>query len=192
MIYITYSTCNDLYYNINKNNVSIYKKVLEGDSFEIVEFNLPKITSRSLDRSVENIEYNQNLSFTIKTDMNVYETFNIDVGQIICKTKTFYNPNPSHKEIIPFLRMFGISCKNETVLFKPIEKDNFSKELIYAGEQLKNWLIKKTQYIDDMFEKINEVQKKKLEIEKDFKPNLAGETFKPEDIPDYQFKEYSK
>lgn len=183
MIYITYSTCNDLYFNINNTNVTIYKKVLEGDSFEIVEFNLPKITSRSLDKNDENIEYNQNLSFTIKTDMNVYETLNIDVGQIICKTRTFYNP--SHKEIIPFLRMFGISCKNETVLFKPIEKNNFPKEYnIYAGEQLKNWLIKKTQYIDDMFEKIYEVQKKKLEIEKDFKPNLSEETFKPEDIPD--------
>lgn len=190
MIYITYSTCNDLYLNINNTNVSIYKKVLEGDSFEIVEFNLPKITSRPLDRSDENIEYNQNLSFTIKTDMNVYETLNIDVGQIIHKTRTFYNP--SCREIIPFLRMFGISCKNETVLFKPIEKDKYSKEYIYAGEQLKNWLINKTQYIDDMFEKINEVQKKKLEIEKDFKPNLSEETFKPEDIPDYQFIEYSK
>ncbi len=190
MIYIIYSTCNDLYINSNKNNVSTYKKVLEGDSFEIVEFNLPKITSRSLDRNCENIEYNQNLSFTIKTDMNVYETFNIDVGQIIYKPKTFYNTPQT--DIIPFLRMFGISCKNETVLFKPIKNVEYPKEYIYPGEQLKNWLLKKTQYIDDIFEKINEIQKKKLEIEKDFKPNISGETFKPDDIPNYQFKEYAK
>lgn len=74
----------------------------------------------------------------------------------------------------PYLRKFGIVCPNSTVLFEPYY-DKEKQEYVYSNTQLIDWLKEKTSYIDSVFEKVSQVQKKKRELEADFKENIFDE-----------------
>ena len=76
----------------------------------------------------------------------------------------------------PYLIKFGIVCPNSTVLFEPYY-DKEKQEYVYSNTQLIDWLKEKTSYIDSIFEKVSQVQKKKRELEADFKGNLSDEVF---------------
>ena len=77
-------------------------------------------------------------------------------------------------ETCPYLRKFGIVCPNSTVLFEPYY-DKEKQEYVYSNTQLIDWLKEKTSYIDSVFEKVSQVQKKKSELEADFKENIFDE-----------------
>lgn len=91
----------------------------------------------------------------------------------------------------PYLRKFGIVCPNSTVLFEPYY-DKEKQEYVYTNTQLVNWLKEKTSYIDSMFDKVSKIQKKKRELESDFKGNLSDEVFEESEIENYQWHEYNK
>lgn len=192
MVYITYAKSTGMY--ASPDEISIYKKVLNGDSFEITSFYLSPKSAKPLDRdrSSESIEYHQNAVFTIRTDAGETEEFNIDVGLIFYKpsSSSYYKPitiRPS--ETYPYLRRFGIACTNETVYFEPY-KEKF--EYVYSNTQLIEWLKEKTSYIDTIFEKVSKVQKKKRELAADFQANLYDEVFDESEIENYQWHEYKK
>lgn len=192
MIYITYAKSTGMY--ASPDEISTYKKVLNGDSFEITSFYLSPKSAKPLDRdrSSESLEYHQNVVFTIRTDAGETEEFNIDVGYIYYKPSSYYRTTNTilrQPETYPYLRKFGIACPNETVYFEPY-KEKF--EYVYTNTQLVDWLKEKTRYIDSMFEKVSRVQKKKRELEADFKGNLSDEVFEESEIENYQWHEYNK
>ncbi len=189
MVYITYAKTTGMY--ASQDEFSTYKKVLNGDSFEITSFYMSPRTAKPLDRdrNSESLEYHQNAVFTIRTDAGDTEEFNIDVGQIFYKPSSYYKPIIRQTETYPYLRKFGIACPNETVYFEPY-KEKF--EYVYSNTQLVKWLDEKTRYIDSMFEKVSKVQKKKRELEADFKGNLSDEVFEESEIENYQWHEYKK
>ena len=181
MVYITYAKTSGMYASQDEN--SICKKVLNGDSFEITSFYLSPRTSQPFDRdrNSENLEYHQHAVFTIRTNTGDTVEFNIDVGHILYKPDYSYysrfNMAKTLKtETYPYLRKFGIVCSNSTVLFEPYF-DKEKQEYINPNTQLVNWLNEKTSYIDSIFEKVSKVQKKKIEIEADFKENLSNKVF---------------
>lgn len=192
MVYITYTKSNSMY--ASPDVISTYKKVLNGNSFEITSFYLSPRTAKMLDRdrSSESCEYHQNAVFTIRTDTGETEEFNIDVGHIFYKPSSYYRTTATtirQSETHPYLRKFGIACPNETVYFEPYKEKS---EYVYTNTQLVNWLQEKTSYIDSMFEKVSKIQKKKSELEADFKGNLSDEVFEESEIEDYQWHEYKK
>jgi len=187
MIYINYVSAKSMY--SSPDEMETYKKVLEGDSFEITSYYLSPKSSKSIDRDGESWEYHKHAVFTIKTDTGVTEEFNIDVGYVDYKHRSYYPTAKSESETIPYLKSFGIACKNSTIYFEPIKEN---KDYIYANAQLLNWLNEKTEYIDSMFKKVSKVQKKKRELEADFKGNLSDEVFEESEIEDYQWHEYNK
>ncbi len=192
MVYITYAKSTGMY--ASPDEISIYKKVLNGDSFEITSFYLSPKSAKPLDRdrNSESLEYHQNAVFTIRTDAGETEEFNIDVGLIYYKPSSYYRTTNTilrQPETYPYLRKFGIACSKETVYFEPY-KENF--EYVYSNTQLIEWLKEKTSYIDTMFEKVSKVQKKKRELEADFKGNLSDEVFEESEIENYQWHEYKK
>lgn len=191
MVYITYAKSTGMYASLDE--ISIYKKVLNGDSFEITSFYLSPRTAKPLnrDRSSESCEYHQNAVFTIRTDAGDTEEFNIDVGHILYKpsSSSYYKPIIRQSETHPYLRKFGIACSKETVYFEPYKE---KVEYVYSNTQLVNWLKEKTSYIDTMFEKVSRIQKKKRELEADFKGNLSDEVFDESEIEDYKWHEYKK
>lgn len=191
MVYITYAKSTGMYASLDE--ISIYKKVLNGNSFEITSFYLSPRTAKPLDRdrSSESYEYHQNAVFTIRTDAGDTEEINIDVGHIFYKpsSSSYYKPIIRQSETHPYLRNFGIACSKETVYFEPYKE---KVEYVYSNTQLVNWLKEKTRYIDSMFEKVSRVQKKKRELEADFKGNLSDEVFEESEIEDYQWHEYKK
>ena len=77
MVYITYAKTTGMY--ASQDEFSTYKKVLNGDSFEITSFYMSPRTSKPLDRdrNSESLEYHQNAVFTIRTDAGDTEEFNI-------------------------------------------------------------------------------------------------------------------
>ena len=188
MIYINYVATQSMY--SSQDELETYKKVLEGDSFEITSYYLSPKTAKSIDRDGESWEYHRNAVFTIKTDVGVTEEFNIDVGYVDYNHRSYYRSSKSgDKEVIPFLKRFGIACKNSTIYFEPIkEKDDY----IYSNVQLVKWLDEKTNYIDSMFEKVSKIQQKKRELEADFKGGLSDGVFDESEIEDYQWHEYKK
>lgn len=194
MVYINYVTTKSMSNYTTPDDLTIYKKVLNGDSFEITSFYLSPKSRRRIDRDSDSEEYHQNVVFTIKTDAGETEEFNIDVGHIL------YNPGSSSyyrrpgitrpkDEIYPYLRKFGVACKNKTVLFTSYKEKN---EIVTPNTQMINWLKEQTNYIDSMFEKVSKVQRKKRELEADFKGNLSDEVFEESEIEDYQWHEYNK
>lgn len=191
MVYITYAESTGMY--ASPDEISTYKTVLNGDSFEITSFYLSPKTAKPLDRdrNSESLEYHQNAVFTIRTDAGETEEFNIDVGLIFYKpsSSSYYKPIIRQSETYPYLRRFGIACPNETVYFEPYKE---KLEYVYSNTQLVNWLKEKTRYIDTMFEKVSKVQKKKRELEADFKGNLSDEVFDESEIENYQWHEYKK
>ena len=190
MVYITYAKSSGMY--ASQYEISTYKKVLNGDSFEITSFYLSPRTSKPLDRdrNSESFEYHQNVVFTtIRTDAGDTEEFNIDVGLILYNPGSFYRTTISQKETYPYLRKFGVACPNETVYFETYI-ENF--EYVYSNTQLVNWLKEKTSYIDSMFKKVSKVQKKKRELAADFNGNLSDEVFEESEIENYQWHEYKK
>lgn len=191
MVYITYAKSTGMYASLDE--ISIYKKVLNGDSFEISSFYLSPRTAKPLDRdrSSESLEYHQNVVFTIRTDAGETEEINIDVGHIFYKPSSYYRTTTRQiqAETHPYLRKFGIACPNETVYFEPYKE---KLEYVYSNTQLVDWLKEKTRYIDSIFEKVSKVQKKKRELEADFKGNLSDEVFEESEIEDYQWHEYKK
>ena len=160
MVYITYAKSTGMY--ASQDEISTYKKLLNGDSFEITSFYLSPRTARPLDRdrSSESLEYHQNAVFTIRTDAGETEEFNIDVGLIFYKpsSHSFYKPTIRQSETYPYLRRFGIACPKETVYFEPY-KEKF--EYVYSNTQLVDWLKEKTSYIDSMFDKVSKIPKKR-------------------------------
>lgn len=194
MVYINYVTTKSMSNYTTPDDLTIYKKVLNGDSFEITSFYLSPKSRRRIDRDSDSEEYHQNVVFTIKTDAGETEEFNIDVGHIL------YNPGSSSyyrrpgitrpkDEIYPYLRKFGVACKNKTVLFTSYKEKN---EIVTPNTQMINWLKEQTSYIDSMFEKVAKVQIKKRELEADFKGNLTDGVFDESEIEDYQWHEYNK
>ena len=178
--------------------ISTYKKVMDGDSFEITSFYLSPRTSQPFDRdrNSESLEYHQHAIFTIRTNIGDTVEFNIDVGHILYKPDYSYysrfNMTKSLKtETYSYLRKFGIVCPNSTVLFEPYF-DKEKQEYINPNTQLVNWLNEKTRYIDSVFERFSKVQKKKRELESDFKGNLSDEVFEESDIENHQWHEYKK
>lgn len=192
MVYINYVKSQSLSKYATRDDMAIYKKVLNGDSFEITSFYLTSKSYRRIDRDSDSEEYHQNAVFTIKTDVGDIEEFNIDVGYILYKpsSHSYYKPiTQTQSEIYPYLRKFGIACKNCTVLFEPY-KEKF--EYVYTNTQLVNWLKEQTNYIDTMFEKVANIQKKKRELEADFKGNLSDNVFDEKEIENYKWHEYNK
>lgn len=187
MVYINYVSSKSMY--SSPDDMETYKKVLAGDSFEITSYYLSPRTAKPIDRDSESYEYHQNAVFTIRTDAGAIEEFNIDVGHIIYQHSSYYRSTNKTKETYSYIKRFGIACPNETVYFEPYkEKDS----IVYTNTQLVNWLKEKTSYIDSMFEKVSKVQKKKRELEADFKGNLSDEVFEESEIEDYQWHEYKK
>ena len=173
MIYINYVATQSMY--SSQDELETYKKVLEGDSFEITSYYLSTRSSKPLDRDGESYEYHQNAVFTIRTDAGVVEEFNIDVGHIIYQHSSYYRSLNKTKETYSYIKRFGIACKNETVLFETYkEKDG----LVYANTQLTDWLNEKTNYIDSMFEKVSKVKQKKRELENDFQEDYTWHEYK--------------
>lgn len=194
MVYINYVKTKSMSNYTTPDDLTIYKKVLNGDSFEITSFYLSSKSSQRINRDSESEEYHQSAVFTIKTDVGDTEEFDIDVGYTIYKPDSYsYYRRPTitkpKEEIYPYLRKFGIACKNNTVLFEPY-KDKL--ETVYPNTQLVKWLKEKTSYIDSMFEKVEKVQKKKMELEADFKGNLSDEVFDESEIENYRWHEYNK
>lgn len=149
MIYITYAKSTGMY--ASPDEISTYKKVLNGDSFEITSFYLTPKSAKPLDRdrSSESIEYHQNAVFTIRTDAGETEEFNIDVGLIYYKPSSYYRTTNTilrQTETHPYLIRFGIACPKETVYFEPYKE---KLDYVYSNTQLVNWLKEKTSYIDD-------------------------------------------
>ena len=176
MVYITYAKSTGMH--ASQDEISICKKVLNGDSFEITSFYISPITSQPFDRDInsENLEYHQHAVFTIRTNTGDTVEFNIDVGHILYKPDYSYYSrfNMTKKiktETYPYLKKFGIACPNSTVLFEPYY-DKEKQEYVYPNTQLIDWLKEKTSYIDSMFEKVSKIQKKKRELEVDFKENV--------------------
>lgn len=172
MVYITYAKSTGMH--ASQDEISICKKVLNGDSFEITSFYISPITSQPFDRdrNSENLEYHQHAVFTIRTNTGDTVEFNIDVGHILYKPDySYYSRFNMTKKINPYLRKFGIACPNSTVLFEPYY-DKEKQEYVYPNTQLIDWLKEKTSYIDSMFEKVSKIQKKKRELEVDFKENV--------------------
>lgn len=101
MVYITYAKSTGMY--ASPYEISTYKKVLNGDSFEITSFYLSPKSAKPLDRdrSSESFEYHQNVVFTIRTDAGDTEEFNIDVGLILYNPGSFYRTTISQKETYP-------------------------------------------------------------------------------------------
>ena len=68
MVYITYTKSTGMY--ASPDDISTYKKVMNGDSFEITSFYLSTKSAKPLDRDInsESLEYHQNAVFTIRTD----------------------------------------------------------------------------------------------------------------------------
>lgn len=193
MVYINYVTTKSMSNYTTQDDLTIYKKVLNGDSFEITSFYLSPKSCKSVDRDSENEEYHQNAVFTIKTDAGETEEFNIDVGYFLYNygSSSYYRRPGITKpkdEIYPYLRKFGIACKNKTVFFEPHKEKN---EIVYSNTQLVDWLKEQTSYIDSMFEKVANIQKKKRELEADFK-NLSDEVFDESEIENYRWYEYNK
>lgn len=194
MVYINYVTTKSMSNYTTPDELAIYKKVLNGDSFEITSFYLSP-RSRRIDRDSDCEEYHQNAVFTIKTDAGETEEFNIDVGHILYNPgySSYYRQRPDisrpEDEIYTYLIKFGIACKNKTVLFTSYKE---KYEIVNPNTQLINWLKEKTIYIDSMFEKVSKVQKKKRELEADFKGNLSDEVFEESEIEDYHWHEYKK
>lgn len=179
MVYITYAKSTGMY--ASQDEISICKKVLTGDSFEITSFYMSPRTSQpfDIDRNSENLEYHQHVVFTIRTDTGDTVEFNIDVGHILYKPDySFYSRFNMTKnlktETCPYLRKFDIVCPNSTVLFEPYY-DKEKQEYVYSNTQLIDWLKEKISYIDSVFEKVSQVQKKKRELEADFKENIFDE-----------------
>lgn len=194
MVYINYVITKSMSYYATPDDMTIYKKVLNGDSFEITSFYLSPRSVRRINRDSDSEEYHQDVVFTIKTDAGEIEEFNIDVGHFL------YNPSSNSyyrrpgitkpkDEIYPYLRKFGIACKNKTVFFEPHKEKN---EIVNPNTQLVNWLKDQTSYIDSMFEKVAKVQTKKRELEADFKGNLTDGVFDESEIENYQWHEYNK
>lgn len=187
MIYINYVFSKSMYSSLD--DMETYKKVLDGDSFEITSFYLSPKTAKPLDRDCESYQYHQNAVFTIKTDAGAIEEFNIDVGYIIYQHSSYYRSSTKTKETYSYIKKFGIACPNETIYFEPYKEKN---EYVYSNTQLVDWLKEKTSYIDSMFDKVSKIQKKKRELEADFKGNLSDEVFEESEIEDYQWHEYNK
>lgn len=195
MVYINYVTTKSMSNYTLPDELSIHKKVLNGDSFEITSFYLSPKSCKKIDRDSESEEYHQNAVFTIKTDAGDTEEFNIDVGNFLYRpySNSYYRRTPSaimkKDENYPYLKKFGIACKNKTVLFTLYKEKN---EIVYPNTQLVNWLKEQTSYIDAMFEKVAKVQTKKRELEADFKGNLSDGVFDESEIENYQWHEYNK
>ena len=66
MVYINYVSSKSMY--SSSDDMETYKKVLDGDSFEITSFYLSQRTAKPIDRDGESYQYHQNAVFTIKTD----------------------------------------------------------------------------------------------------------------------------
>lgn len=190
MVYINYVTTHATSKYATPDEMEIYKKVLNGDSFEVTSFYLSSKSYSRIARDSENEEYHQSAVFTIKTDVGDIEEFNIDVGYVLHTpySRSYYKPAAS-PEKFPYLRKFGIACKNSTILFVP-KKEKF--EIVTPNTQLVNWLNEKTNYVDSMFEKVENIQKKKMELEADFKGNLSDEVFEESEIENYRWHEYNK
>ena len=194
MVYITYTKSTGMY--ASPDDISTYKKVMNGDSFEITSFYLSTKSAKPLDRDInsESLEYHQNAVFTIRTDAGDTEEFNIDVGLIYYVPSSYYKPIIRQSvirqtETHPYLIRFGITCPKETVYFEPYKE---KLEYVYSNTQLVNWLKEKTSYIDSMFEKVSKIQKKKRELAVDFQVNLSDEVFEESEIKNYQWHEYKK
>ena len=187
MIYINYVSSKSMY--SSPDEMETYKKVLDGDSFEITSFYLSPKTAKPLDRDCESYQYHQNAVFTIKTDAGAIEEFNIDVGYIIYQHSSYYRSSTKTKETYSYIKKFGIACPNETIYFEPYKEKN---EYVYSNTQLVDWLKEKTSYIDSMFDKVSKIQKKRRELEADFKGNLSDEVFEESEIENYQWHEYNK
>ena len=187
MVYINYVSSKSMY--SSSDDMETYKKVLDGDSFEITSFYLSPRTAKPIDRDGESYQYHQNAVFTIRTDAGEIEEFNIDVGLILYNPGSFYRTTISQKETYPYLRKFGVACPNETVYFETYIE---IFEYVYSNTQLVNWLKEKTSYIDSMFKKVSKVQKKKRELAADFNGNLSDEVFEESEIENYQWHEYKK
>lgn len=187
MVYINYVSSKSMY--SSSDDMETYKKVLDGDSFEITSFYLSPRTAEPIDRDGESYQYHQNAVFTIKTDAGAIEEFNIDVGYIIYQHSSYYRSSTKTKETYSYIKKFCIACSKETVYFE-LYKENF--EYVYSNTQLVKWLDEKTRYIDSMFEKVSKVQKKKRELEADFQANLSDEVFEESEIENYQWHEYKK
>ena len=194
MVYINYVSTKSMTNYTLPDDFTIYKKVLNGDSFEITSFYLSSKSCSRINRDSESEEYHQSAVFTIKTDTGDTEEFDIDVGYTVYKPDSYsYYRRPGitkpKEEIYPYLRKFGIACKNKTILFEPY-KDKL--EIVNPNTQLVNWLKDQTRYIDSMFEKVAKVQTKKRELESDFKGNLSDEVFDESEIENYKWHEYNK
>ena len=187
MVYINYVSSKSMY--SSSDDMETYKKVLDGDSFEITSFYLSPRTAKPIDRDGESYQYHQNAVFTIKTDVGAIEEFNIDVGYIIYQHSSYYRSSTKTKETYSYIKKFCIACPNETVYFETYI-ENF--EYVYSNTQLVNWLKEKTSYIDSMFKKVSKVQKKKRELSADFNGNLSDEVFEESEIENYQWHEYNK
>ena len=195
MVYINYVTTKSMSNYTLPDELSIYKKVLNGNSFEITSFYLSPKSCKKVDRDSESEEYHQNAAFTIKTDAGDKEEFNIDVGNLLYKPcsnsyyrRTYSAATIKKDENYPYLKKFGIACKNKTVLFTSYKEKN---EIVYPNTQLVNWLKEQTSYIDSMFEKVAKVQTKKRELETDFE-NFSDKVFDESEIENYQWHEYKK
>lgn len=187
MVYINYVSSKSMY--SSPDEMETYKKVLDGNSFEITSFYMSPKTSKTIDRDCESYVYHQNAVFTIKTDVGAIEEFNIDVGYIIYQHSSYYRSSSKTKETYSYIKKFGIACPNETIYFEPYKEKN---EYVYPNTQLVDWLKEKTSYIDSMFDKVSKIQKKKRELESDFKGNLSDEVFEESEIENYQWHEYNK
>lgn len=193
MVYINYVTTKSMSNYTIPDDLSIHKKVLNGDSFEITSFYLSPRSCRRINRDSDSEEYHQNAVFTIKTDAGETEEFDIDVGYFLYNSgsSSYYRrpgiTKPKY-EIYPYLRKFGIACKNKTVFFEPHKEKN---EIVNPNTQLVDWLKEQTSYIDSMFEKVAKVQTKKRELESDF-GNFSDKVFDESEIENYQWHEYNK
>lgn len=150
-----------IFIEINQDQ-SHYQRALDGNTFKITKLLFEKPTSYQSGQ-YEPLEVHQEVTFTIKTDMNVEENIHLDFGYID------YNAyrkslNTDTEDKIVYLKRFVLCSNNDSIVYEYGMNKN-----ITALKNLQEELLKRADYIHQRIMKEIESNYKIQKIEEQFK-----------------------
>lgn len=150
-----------IFIEINQDQ-SHYQRALDGNTFKITKLLFDKPTSYQSGQ-YEPLEVHREVTFTIKTDMNVEENIHLDLGY------TDYNAyrkalNTDTDDKTVYLKRFVLCCNNDSIVYEYGMNQN-----LIALKNLEEELLKRTDYIHQRIMKEIESSYKIQKIEEQFK-----------------------
>lgn len=150
-----------IFIEINQDQ-SHYQRALDGNTFKITKLLFEKPTSYQSGQ-YEPLEVHQEVTFTIKTDMNVEENIHLDLGYIDYNSyRKALNTDTEDKMV--YLKRFVLCSNNDSIVYEYGMNQN-----ITALKNLEEELLKRTDYIHQRIMKEIESNYKIQKIEEQFK-----------------------